>query len=59
MTLEDTASRRQHRGLGGRRDAWALLRPLVRRLHSYAGVLSAPFLLVTASAARGATQGPG
>ncbi|WP_328691695.1 PepSY domain-containing protein [Streptomyces caniferus] len=32
----------------GRRTGWSALRPLVRRLHFYAGVLIAPFLLVTA-----------
>ena len=32
----------------GRRGAWAALRPLVLRLHFYAGVFVAPFLLVAA-----------
>ncbi|MEU7576178.1 PepSY domain-containing protein [Streptomyces sp. NPDC041068] len=32
----------------GRRTGWASLRPLVLRLHFYAGVLIAPFLLVAA-----------
>ncbi|MCF3121484.1 PepSY domain-containing protein [Streptomyces arenae] len=32
----------------GRRSGWASLRPLVLRLHFYAGVLIAPFLLVAA-----------
>ncbi|MFJ6746661.1 PepSY-associated TM helix domain-containing protein [Streptomyces sp. NPDC091266] len=36
------------RGAAVRRHGWAALRPLVRRLHFYAGVLVAPFLLVTA-----------
>ncbi|AZS76006.1 hypothetical protein DDE74_38645 [Streptomyces lydicus] len=31
-----------------RRTGWAALRPLVLRLHFYAGVLIAPFLLVAA-----------
>ncbi|MFG2212153.1 PepSY-associated TM helix domain-containing protein [Streptomyces sp. NPDC048638] len=31
------------------RTGWSVLRPLVRRLHFYAGVLVAPFLLVTAA----------
>jgi uncharacterized iron-regulated membrane protein len=34
---------------GGARSAWAALRPLVLRLHFYAGVLIAPFLLVAAT----------
>lgn len=33
----------------GTRSVWAPLRPLVRRLHFYAGVLIAPFLLVAAT----------
>ncbi|MFJ3705366.1 MULTISPECIES: PepSY-associated TM helix domain-containing protein [unclassified Streptomyces] len=33
----------------GARSAWASLRPLVLRLHFYAGVLIAPFLLVAAT----------
>ncbi|MGP4001968.1 PepSY-associated TM helix domain-containing protein [Streptomyces sp. 8N706] len=33
---------------GGRRGGWAGLRPLVLRLHFYAGLLIAPFLLVAA-----------
>ena len=32
------------------KSAWAGLRPLVLRLHFYAGVLVAPFLLVLAAA---------
>ncbi len=32
----------------GRRGTWAALRPLVLRLHFYAGVLVAPFVLVAA-----------
>ncbi|TDQ52260.1 PepSY-associated TM helix domain-containing protein [Actinorugispora endophytica] len=32
----------------GKASAWALLRPLVLRLHFYAGVLVAPFILVAA-----------
>lgn len=39
-----TAARGERRGAG----TWAALRPLVLRLHFYAGVLVAPFLLVTA-----------
>ncbi|MEU5726684.1 PepSY domain-containing protein [Micromonospora sp. NPDC047738] len=38
----DTAARPARRGV------WSLLRPLVLRLHFYAGVLVAPFLLVAA-----------
>ncbi|MBB4934529.1 putative iron-regulated membrane protein [Lipingzhangella halophila] len=34
---------------GGRRSAWSLLRPALLRLHFYAGVLVAPFLLVAAT----------
>lgn len=37
----------QRTGVG--RSAWSALRPLVRRLHFYAGVLIAPFLLVAAT----------
>lgn len=33
---------------GARRSGWASLRPLVLRLHFYAGILIAPFLLVAA-----------
>ncbi|AZM57122.1 peptidase [Streptomyces sp. WAC 01529] len=33
----------------GKRSAWASLRPLVLRLHFYAGLLIAPFLLVAAA----------
>ncbi|MFE9725832.1 PepSY-associated TM helix domain-containing protein [Streptomyces sp. NPDC005794] len=36
-------------GGSGGRGAWASLRPLVLRLHFYAGVLIAPFLLVAAA----------
>ncbi|MDF6017213.1 PepSY domain-containing protein [Streptomyces sp. JH34] len=36
-------------GPPGARSAWASLRPLVLRLHFYAGVLVAPFLLVAAT----------
>ncbi|MET8676423.1 PepSY domain-containing protein [Streptomyces sp. NPDC004647] len=41
QTAADTA--------GGRRSGWAGLRPLVLRLHFYAGILIAPFLLVAAA----------
>lgn len=44
----DTAASGEQRAAGARRTGWAALRPLVLRLHFYAGVLIAPFLLVAA-----------
>jgi uncharacterized iron-regulated membrane protein len=53
VTLEDTTRPAptyapETRPAPVRRGAWALLRPLVLRLHFYAGVLIGPFLLVAA-----------
>ncbi|MBA6433269.1 PepSY-associated TM helix domain-containing protein [Streptomyces sp. GMR22] len=50
---DDAADKEQHSptgpgGAGPGGSVWAALRPLVLRLHFYAGVLVAPFLLVTA-----------
>ncbi|MFH8682865.1 PepSY-associated TM helix domain-containing protein [Streptomyces lydicus] len=42
------AAARGERQAAERRSGWAALRPLVLRLHFYAGVLVAPFLLVAA-----------
>ncbi|MFD6276059.1 PepSY-associated TM helix domain-containing protein [Streptomyces sp. NPDC060209] len=48
LTSGDPEETRQPDPPGGR-TAWASLRPLVLRLHFYAGVLIAPFLLVAAT----------
>lgn len=48
-TTETAESPRSATPAPSKRGGWAPLRPLVLRLHFYAGVLVAPFLLVAAT----------
>ncbi|WP_049571421.1 PepSY-associated TM helix domain-containing protein [Nonomuraea sp. SBT364] len=48
MTSTDTRPTAAPEPSPGRASAWTALKPLIRRLHFYAGILIAPFLLVAA-----------